>query len=204
MEEIKREEKNYGQFSDEELLDLAKEKDWEAFNQIHLRYRRKIMNFVYRMIGDIQVAEDVTQETFIRVYTHLDSYHKGNFAGWIYTIARNLSKNELKRKKKEREVSLESSVSGRENDDFSWTDVLSNQKDVQETDARQKELEDRVQQAINKLPFKYREVLILCGIQGLSYKEAAKILNCSVENVGVRMHRAREMMRKMFFGKRGR
>jgi RNA polymerase sigma-70 factor (ECF subfamily) len=202
MEEIKKEEKNYGDLSDEELLVLAKNNDRQAFDELHIRYRRRIMNFVYRMIGDKETAEDITQETFIRVYTHLESYQTGNFSGWIYTIARNLSRNELKKRRRAREISLEASVSGREDDDFSWTDVLSKKGEIQEVEARQKEFEDRVQKAINKLPLKYREVLILCGIQGYSYKEAAKILNCSVRNIGVRMHRAREMMRRIFFGKR--
>lgn len=191
----------YAGLSDAELLTKAKDGEIEAFNQMHRRYRERILNYVYRFVGKYEIAEDITQETFIRVYNNLANVRIENIAGWIYTIARNLTMNELRRIKQESNVSLYEVVCERDGEESLMIDYLVDNKGG-ETEAREKELEGRVQNAINALPVKYREVMILCGLQGLSYKEAARVLRCSLQSVGVRMFRARELMRKLYFGKK--
>jgi RNA polymerase sigma-70 factor (ECF subfamily) len=190
------ENNTYAGLSDEELLVRAKAQDKEAFNRLHERYRDRILNYVYRFTGNYHRAEELTQETFMRVYNNIASVEARNAAGWIYTIARNLALNELRRLKHAPEVSLYEPLSGDGEERMlidSLPDTSSDEKLL-----RQKELEMEVQRAINALPPKYREVLVLCGIQELSYEEAARALNCSVRNIGVRLHRAREMMRKTY------
>ncbi|MCM8797900.1 MAG: sigma-70 family RNA polymerase sigma factor [Candidatus Omnitrophica bacterium] len=201
MEKISQENKGYGSLKDEELLLKAKEKDNEAFQELHRRYRKKILNYVYRLLGRYELAEETTQETFVRVYLNLERCTAENIAGWIYTIARNLAMNELKKLKQEQTVSLEETIFDGEGKKILLIDALADEKTV-EPDARRKELENRIQGAINSLPIKYREVIVLCGIQELSYEEAARILNCSVRNVAVRLFRARKMLKELFFGKR--
>ena len=106
MEEKKEPLNVYSQLSDIELLRRAKEGDEGAFEYLHNRYREKILNYSYRLVGKYETAEDITQETFIRVYNGLAKFRGENVAGWIYTIARNLSLNELKKMKQERSESL--------------------------------------------------------------------------------------------------
>lgn len=201
MEKISQENKGYGSLKDEVLLFKAKEKDTEAFNELHRRYRKNILNYLYRLLGRYELAEEITQETFVRIYLNLERCSPENIAGWIYTIARNLAMNELKKLKQKELVSLEEPIFNGEGKKILLMDALSDEKTV-EAEERRKELEERIQQGINSLPVKYREVLILCGIQELSYEKAAKILNCSVRNVAVRLFRARKMLKELFFEKR--
>lgn len=191
----------YAQLSDEQLLTKAKAQDIEAFNQLHKRYRERILNYVYRFLGKYQIAEEITQETFIRVYTNLSTCRVENVAGWIYTIARNLAMNELRRAKYEPTISLDAPVS-QEEGASRLIEYVADSSAPEETLARQRELENRIQKAIESLPPKYREVIILCGFQSFSYKEAARTLHCSVHSIGVRLFRARELMRKLYLVKK--
>lgn len=189
------------QLSDQKLLERAKAGEREAFNQLHQRYRGRILNYAYRMLGSYEIAEEITQETFMRVYSNLDSCRIENVGGWVYTIARNLSLNELRRRKHEPAISLNAPIS--DDDSRELIDSIPDTSPSSQQEARRKELEGRIEKAIASLPPKYREVLILCGIQGLSYKEAADILKCSLQSVGVRLYRARKLMRKLYFGNKG-
>ncbi|MCM8779389.1 MAG: RNA polymerase sigma factor [Candidatus Omnitrophica bacterium] len=198
MEKKSEGNRDYGSLRDEELLLKAKEKDIEAFNELHRRYRKHILNYVYRLLGRYEQAEEITQETFVRVYLNLERCEARNVAGWIYTIARNLTMNEIKKLKQVKTVSLDEPIFDREGKEILLMDAVADEKGEE---AHRREWEKRVQEAINSLPVKYREVMVLCGIQELSYEEAAKILNCSVRNVAVRLFRARKMLKELFFGK---
>jgi RNA polymerase sigma-70 factor (ECF subfamily) len=196
--EMQMEDDAYSKFSDEELLKKAKDSDMKAFDHLHKRYQNRILNYVYRFLGNYQIAEDITQDTFLRIYTNLDNCEIGNVGGWIYTIARNLSFNQLRKQKHKLEISLYTPVSEGEGE---LIDYLTDDSSSYKAMSQQKELELDIQRAINSLSPKYREVLILCGLQGFSYEEAAKILRCTTRNIGIRLYRARKLMHKIFGSK---
>ncbi|MBN1354401.1 MAG: RNA polymerase sigma factor, partial [Candidatus Omnitrophica bacterium] len=99
-------------FSDEKLASMAKEGQRYAFEELFNRYKKPILNFIYRLIGQRETAEEVTQEVFIKIYNNLDMFIPDRkFTPWLYTIARNLAKNALRDRKYFRDVSLEQAVS---------------------------------------------------------------------------------------------
>ena len=181
--------------SDDGLAARAKNGDMKAFDMLHKRYRSRILNYIYRYIGDYQRAEEITQETFLRVYKHLATYQPlEKFSSWLYRIATNLSKNALRDRRHDPKISLNVPVS-----EGVPELIESIPGDLPQPDkkAEQKEFEKEVQKAIDSLPGKYKTVLLLCGTQNMSYQEAAETLKCSMQTVGVRLNRARKMMRKI-------
>lgn len=183
-------------FSDEELILRAKENDKEAFDILHRRYRDRILNYIFRFLGNYQLAEEVTQETFIQVFTHLKDFTlKGKVSSWIYRIAINLAKNVKKRDKMQAKIYIDEPILGKDEEKLQFE--LKDDKIRPDAEIAQKEFEKNIQRAIERLPSKYREVLIFCCIQNMSYKEVAEILKCSVRVVGVRLNRARKMIRKL-------
>ena len=89
------------EFTDEELIKRFQEGDISAYNQIVYRYKDRVLNFIYRYLNDIDRAEDLLQDTFLKLYTHKDSYKQiAKFSTWLYTIAANLAKTELRKIKR--------------------------------------------------------------------------------------------------------
>lgn len=191
-------------FSDRELIERIKNKDTSAFEILHKRYRKAIMNFAYRFTGNYETAEDATQDTFIKVYENAQSYKPtGSTKGWIYTIASNTAKNILRKTGQFQKISLDTPISYDKGKTIRLIDTFADEEKNPEKLIRQKELEEKVQEALKRLPEKYREVLVLCGIEGLSYDEAAEVLDTTPASIGVRLMRAREMMKEMFGYKKG-
>ncbi|MBN1794290.1 MAG: RNA polymerase sigma factor [Candidatus Omnitrophica bacterium] len=181
------------QTPDEELLLAAQAGDMTAFEMLHRRYRTQILNYLYRFTGSYHTAEELTQEVFIKVYTHLATYRNmGKAKSWMYTIATNLAKNALRSLKSSPQISLDTSVN--EEDTRKLGEMVGDGRNLG-GDLERRELQKQLHEAIHTLPVKYREVLLLCGQQRLSYKEAGRILHCSEQTVGVRLNRARKMLK---------
>jgi len=174
-----------------ELIHKAQNGDREAFYAIYNTYKRPILNFVYRLLGDKQAAEDITQETFIKVYLNLSTFvPRGKLSSWIYAIASNLAKNEMRRDKRFSRVSLEEVVSDGE-DPITLNDILFDEKSGPDALLDNENLKQLIHHVIHAIPFKYRQVLVLCDMQNLSYEETARILGCSVGTIASRLSRAR-------------
>lgn len=184
---------------DDILVERAKAGDRLAFDELYSKYKRPILNFVFRLIGNRDTAEEITQEVFIKVYMNIITFDpkKGKVSSWIYTIAANLAKNELRDRKYGRQISLDEAIFDEEAK-VELKDLL--KSDVKGPDEllQKEELRDKIQRTIESIPFKYRHVLILCDIQGLSYEEAARALNCSIGTVASRLSRARAIFIKRF------
>jgi len=182
--------------SDELLAKQAKEGDVSAFEELFHRYKKPILNFIYRLIGNRETAEEVTIEVFMNAYNNLDIYDPDKkFSTWLYTIARNLSKNALRDRKYFRDVSLEQEI-GAEDEAVRLKDVIADKSIGPDEIVMDEELADEAQKIIDSMPLKYKEVITLCGIQGLTYEEAAKILGCSAASISVRLAEAKEMFLK--------
>jgi len=177
--------------SDSDVLADVMAGDVDAFEKIVERHKHRLFNFVCRFVGDRETAEDIVQETFLRAFRRRREYRAiANFSTWLFTIAGNLAKSELRRRKRWRFFSLnwdEETETGMEIPDESHRPDT-----VTETS-----LTDRqIQQAIEALPANYRKVILLRDVEGLSYQEIAEIVNRPVGTVKSRVNRARIRLQK--------
>lgn len=179
-------EVKYGEEQDEYLMYLFTQGDDEAFNEIVRRYTPRLYSYIYKYINDEERAREITQEVFIRVFRARDRYSvKAKFSTFIYRIALNLAYNEVRdRGRRKTDVS----------DDFSR--IRSDERQDPEKLAVAEDVKDQIWEKINQLEPKYRDVLILCDIENLSYKETGKVLKISVGTVQSRLSRARMKLRK--------
>lgn len=172
--------------TDEELIEQFQHDNLYAFEEIVKRYKDQLVNFAYRFLGDVEDAEDIVQETFLRVYRKKKAYRNiAKFSTWIYTITGNLSKTELRRRKRRKLLSVSSL--GFENKDFELRD----DKKGPEESADEILKEDIIQSAIDSLPEKFREVIIFRDIQELSYDEISLIVQIPLGTVKSRVNRGR-------------
>jgi len=177
--------------SDEVLARQAKNGNIKAFEELFDRYKKRILNFVYKLVGNRETAEEVTQETFIKVFKNLDIYDpKKKFTSWLYTIARNLAKNALRDKKYFADISLEKEIL-KGNKALRLKDVIADVSAGPDSIAEDEELAEEAQKVLNLLPVKYREVITLYSVEKLTYKEIAEILGCSVASVSIRLNKAK-------------
>ena len=156
----------------------AKAGERKAFNELYQRYKRPILNHVYRFIGNFAHAEELTQEAFVRAYLNIHRYEpRAKFSSWLYQIATNLAKNFLRDTYRERRqiISAEESATDAKSQQRLIESIEDQAKKADEA-LQQKETEGLIQEAINQLPHHLKEALILCDIEGISYEEAAKIM----------------------------
>ena len=182
---------NEFKFSDEELILRFQKGDEQSYIELVNRYRDRLINFIYRFVNDIESAEDIVQDALIKVYTHKHYYKNiAKFSTWLYTIAGNLAKTELRKKKTRKVTNL--SQMGPEDKDYELT---SNEPETDKA-AQNEYLEKRIQIAINKLPLHFKTVTILREIQELSYEEISKIVDVPLGTVKSRINRARLQLQK--------
>jgi RNA polymerase sigma-70 factor (ECF subfamily) len=164
--------------------------DARAFQELVGRYRSRLLNFVHRMIGDRERAEDLVQEAFIRVYRHLHRFDRSRkFSTWIYTIASNLAKNELRNRHRSPLV-LYQSLRPRGEDDHRplQFEDSSTRPDHMFTNRHLRELVDAT---VATLAPHHREVFVMREIEGRSYEEIARLTRCNLGTVKSRLNRAR-------------
>lgn len=172
--------------SDEQLIARFQLGDVQAYDLLVRRYKDQLLNFVYRFVGNRTDSEDIVQETFLRVYKNKHMYKEiAKFSTWVYTIAGNLAKTELRRRKRHKIFSVSNFVN--EERDYDIPDrEHSPERKVDSTIQ-----EDIIQKAIEKLPAKFREVIILRDIQGFAYEEISQILDIPLGTVKSRVNRGR-------------
>ena len=165
--------------------------DPRAFELIVTRFQVRLLNFVYRMIGDRERAEDLVQEAFLRVYRHLDRFDRSRkFSTWIYTIASNLAKNELRNRGRSPLVALERS--GR-SDEGEPAPLEFEARGTRPDDLfDQRRLKALVDATVARLAVHHREVFVLRELEGKSYEEIAEVMRCNLGTVKSRLNRARQ------------
>lgn len=178
-------------FSDEDLMKRFQEADLSAYDEIVNRYKDQLFNFAYRFLGNHYEAQDVVQETFVRLYTKKHAYRRiAKFSTWLYTITGNLAKTELRKRKRKNLTPI--SQMGHEDQLYEIEDIHANpEKDV---DSILTEM--LLQKAINKLPLRFKHVVILVDIQELSYDEVAEIMHVPLGTIKSRLNRARKKLAK--------
>ncbi|ERI06823.1 RNA polymerase sigma-W factor [Aneurinibacillus aneurinilyticus ATCC 12856] len=179
--------------TEQRIIQEAKNGNRDAFAELVDLYKDKVYHVSYRMVGNRQEAEDVAQETFLRVYANLDNYDpQYKFSTWIYRIASNLSIDLLRKRKKN--LSIDAEISGAEGVD--WHDRLADTGKGPEEEVLTDELQEEVQGAIMGLSPKYRAVMLLRYIEDLSLQEISEAVQLPISTIKTRIHRGREALRK--------
>ncbi len=175
------------------LIKAARQGDLEAFNRLVLAYQDIVYTQAYRMMGDVEAAEDATQEAFISAYQHLTSYRGGSFRGWLLRIVTNACYDELRRRKRRPTIPLEPRDS--EDEEIESPGWLADISDLPEESALRAELGRAIQRCLDELSDEFRTMVVLVDIQGLDYQEAARAAGAPVGTVKSRLARARMRLR---------
>lgn len=182
--------------TEENLIERSKKDDFEAFESLISLYQKPILNFTYRMLGNIEDAEDVTQEVFVKAYKGIKSFDgKSSFKTWLYKIASNAAMDELRKRKRrgsDKNVSLFEETEEGEADLPIATD-----DGVPEKSLQQKEVQRVLSDALNQLNEEHKSVLIMRDVMNLSYEEIAESKGLSLGTVKSRISRGRLILRKI-------
>ena len=175
--------------NDRELVRRVKEGEISAFAILVEKYEKEIFEYCYFLLNDREEAFDMTQETFLKAYTNIKTLRREeDFKFWIRRIARNSCFKRIKKIRKEKDI-----IKTQKEDTISLDSYVI-----------KKEREEKVKRALNKLPEKMREIIILRDIEGLAYKEIKEILNIPMSLVKVRLFRARNLLKKILEEEDGR
>ncbi|MEE9431102.1 MAG: sigma-70 family RNA polymerase sigma factor [Melioribacteraceae bacterium] len=185
--------KKLAKLTDEELIKEFQDNNTiEAYEILVNRFKDPLTNYVFRFLGERDICTDIVQDTMIKFYIHKDSYKSfAKFSTWIYTIAGNLARNELKRRKRRVIYSLT-------NSDPEKQFQIEDKSLISPERATDSEIKgELVQKALLKVKPVYREVVILRDIQEFSYEEIAKMTNLSIGTVKSRINRGRKHLQKL-------
>ena len=168
------------------LVARARAGDTEAFAELVRRYQRPVMQFCLRMVGSAQDAEEIAQDTFVRVYRHLHRLEpRAKFSTLLFGIARNLTLNFLRdAKRRGRGVT----------DPIDTQPPLGDETQRPDRAARLREIEATLMRAIQRLSPEHREVLVLRELNGMNYEGIARVVKCRKGTVKSRLARAREQL----------
>ena len=178
------------EIDDSELVARYLDGERFAFNELVDRYQERLLNFIYRTIGDRDRAEDLVQETFVRVYRHLHRFDQTKkFSTWAYTIASNLAKNELRNRSRNPLVLFQAIKKNWDADHrpLEFEDSTYAPDDL----FRKRHLREKVEAAVAELPEHHRVVFVLRELEGKTYEEISEITGVTLGTVKSRLNRAR-------------
>jgi RNA polymerase sigma-70 factor (ECF subfamily) len=180
---------------DTALMLRVKRGDSAAFAELVEKYKQSVMNLSYRILRDATEAEDLAQNVFLQVYKSADRYQaSARFTTWLFTITRNLCLNEIRRRSRHPADSIEASQA--EGEDQAPRQYEDNKTISPPESLLRRELEQKIEQALEELPENQKLAILLCRQEDVSYEEIAEALNCSVSAVKSLIHRGRETMKQ--------
>jgi len=189
----------FAAFGDNALVTAYLEGSEEAFEVLVFRYQDKLVNYLNNLVHDYDLAVDLAQEAFIRVYRNADRYKgKYRFSTWVYRIATNLAIDEIRRRERKGRFFFYNVMSLFQKEDREFQ--LPDRRESPEKQLDRKEKLGRLQSAIDALPEKYRLAFMLKEAQELSYEETSRILKISVGTAKSRIHRAKMLLRDRLAG----
>src|SRR5436190_2469268 len=180
---------------DAALMLRVKQGDSGAFTELVDKYKQPVMNVVYRMLRDTTEAEDLAQNVFIQVHRSAHRYQvAAKFSTWLFTIARNLCLNEIRRRTRHPADSMD--VPHPDQEGQPWHEFQDTKTFSPPEQLLQGELEEKIQAALTELPENQRLAILLCRQDELSYEEIAKVLGCSLSATKSLIHRGRETLKQ--------
>jgi len=181
--------------ADAALMLRVKQGDSSAFAELVDKYKQPVMNLVYRMLRDPTEAEDLAQNVFLQVHKSAARYEvSAKFSTWLFTIARNLSLNEIRRRSRHPAESLDASHP--DQDDQPLRQFEDRKTFSPPETLLHGELEQKIEQALAELPETQRTAILLCRQDELSYEDIARVLGCSVSATKSVIHRGRETLKQ--------
>ncbi len=173
---------------EQKLIAEVQAGDQAAFGEIIQRYQRPVLDFIYRMLGDPDIAQDVAQDVFVRIWRSISRFRcrrDAAFSTWLFQIAHNLCVDVLRRRARDplRMAVTDPILMDKPASDFTTRNVIT------------REMGRRVADAVGSLPQDQRAVVVLAEYEGLSYKEIAAVMKCSVKAVESRLYRAKQALR---------
>jgi RNA polymerase sigma-70 factor (ECF subfamily) len=180
---------------DAALMLRVKQGDGTAFAELVDKYKQPVMNVVYRMLRDLTEAEDLAQNVFLQVHKSAHRYEvSSKFSTWLFTIARNLCLNEIRRRTRHPTDPLDAPHPDQEDQ------PLRQYEDQKTFSAPQSllqgELEEKIEQALTELPENQRVAILLCRQEELSYEDISRVLGCSLSATKSLIHRGRETLKE--------
>jgi RNA polymerase sigma-70 factor (ECF subfamily) len=177
------------------LIQEAKKGDVTAYNRLVLHYQQAVYNVAYRIMGEPQAAEDATQEAFISAYKALNRFRGGSFKSWLMRIATNACYDELRRRKRRPQSSLDEIT--QDNESFAF---MRSPEEGPEGQQQRLEIMEAIEHCLQTLPDDQRITAVLGDVEGYDYKEIADITRVSLGTVKSRMSRARSKLRDCLQG----
>jgi RNA polymerase sigma-70 factor (ECF subfamily) len=183
--------------TDPDLIAFARSGSEQAYRELLGRYQRPVFSLIYRMVRDREQAEDLAQETFVKVFNQLDRYNpKYKFSSWIFKIASNLTIDTL-RKKELDTVPIDGSRHATDSEQVESTRItVESRGENPEEFLEAKELGEEIERAIGTLRAEYREAILLRHVEGRPYDEISEIMGVPLGTVKTYIHRARSELRK--------
>ena len=186
-----------GGMTDEEVVGRVRAGETALFEVIMRRYNQRLFRVALSILGNVDEAEDVTQDAYVRSYTHLDQFEgRAKFSTWLTKIAVHEALARLRARRKTVEIDA---MSGAAEDGM----VLESKSPSPEQEVMTHTIKIVLESAIEKLPETYRSVFMMREVEGMSTAETAECLDLSEESVKVRLHRARSMLRKHIYAQTG-
>jgi len=186
-----------GRISDEALMERLAQGSHAAFEELLSRYEAPVLTFCYAFMRNREVAEDLAQETFVRVFRNSRRYQPvAKFTTWLYRIAANLCINELKKGKLRQTMSLDEPA-GPDPEGSKIIDRVASEEGSPLSDVESQEVQQLIEKAIGHLPDDQRTTLIMVEYHHMPYQEIAEILGVTVSAIKMRVKRARETLREM-------
>lgn len=183
------------ELTDEELMLRVQDGEKSCYDVLVRRYKMRLFNYILRMVGQPDVAEEIAQDAFVRAYIHADKYRTiAKFSTWLYTIATNLVRNRFRKKKR---APLILSLFYRSDDDEEHTFEIADESPNPEELAVGSDLEALIAQASAQIPEKYRVPFLLREVNQLSYEEIRAVTGLKLGTVRSRINRARTHFRRI-------
>lgn len=181
---------------DAELMLRVKRGDAQAFEALVDKYKQPVINLLYRTLRDPTEAEDLAQNVFLQVYKSADRYRvEARFSTWLFTIARNLCLNEIRRRTRHPGESIE--AAGESEGESAGRQFEDNRNVSAPEHLLRDELTEKVEEALARLPENQRTALLLFKEKEMSYEEIAKVMGCSLSATKSLIHRGRETLKGM-------
>lgn len=177
--------------TDEKLLTQSRQGDSRAFEVLVERYRQELYHYLARMLSNRSLAEDVFQDTFLQVFLSIDRFDPDRrFRPWLFTIATNKARDQLRRNKRRDMASISAPLSTEKGQDRTYIDLLESGISLPVDLIEGEETRRQVRELVDGLPQAMREVLLLAYFHGFSYKQIAEMLDIPLGTVKSRLHSA--------------